>query len=298
MSMLEQSCLLALYISLVTGFAPVHQEVLSRRWILPSDSWTLDSSTSTALATTTTQLRSSVGGGGGSPGGPGGEEGDSKWDDFFREEESDNMMKAREYFSENSLPINFDENGNAKESKDSEKTELPEASQNSTQAKKESSALVRPGQDSQLLGGDAPTADMLASNPYMAVVSQISPSDLISKFTSSAHPRVQNAVRSTILSLIGGLPKMAFDTTTITTGKRLASLMFQLQMTGYMFKNGTCLGKELKWIRAMHNLTVFSIRFNLPFSLSSDNLRSRISIIGATIPWRCQRYRLWTQVFT
>jgi hypothetical protein len=30
---------------------------------------------------------------------------------------------------------------------------------------------------------------------------------------------------------------MAFDTTTVTTGQRLASLMFQLQMSGYMFKN-------------------------------------------------------------
>lgn len=30
---------------------------------------------------------------------------------------------------------------------------------------------------------------------------------------------------------------MAFETTTVTTGERLASLMFQLQMTGYMFKN-------------------------------------------------------------
>ena len=30
---------------------------------------------------------------------------------------------------------------------------------------------------------------------------------------------------------------MAFDTKTIATGERLASLMFQLQMTGYMFKN-------------------------------------------------------------
>jgi len=30
---------------------------------------------------------------------------------------------------------------------------------------------------------------------------------------------------------------MAFETTTITTGEKLASLMFQLQMTGYMFKN-------------------------------------------------------------
>ena len=30
---------------------------------------------------------------------------------------------------------------------------------------------------------------------------------------------------------------MAFDTKTVATGERLASLMFQLQMTGYMFKN-------------------------------------------------------------
>jgi len=30
---------------------------------------------------------------------------------------------------------------------------------------------------------------------------------------------------------------MAFETKTIATGERLASLMFQLQMTGYMFKN-------------------------------------------------------------
>ena len=30
---------------------------------------------------------------------------------------------------------------------------------------------------------------------------------------------------------------MAFETKTVATGERLASLMFQLQMTGYMFKN-------------------------------------------------------------
>jgi hypothetical protein len=78
---------------------------------------------------------------------------------------------------------------------------------------------------------------MLANNPYMMVVSNLAPSDLISKFTTTAHPRVQNAVRATILGLIGNLPKLAFDTKTITTGQRLASLMFQLQMTGYMFKN-------------------------------------------------------------
>lgn len=74
-------------------------------------------------------------------------------------------------------------------------------------------------------------------NPYLKVVSRLTPSDLISKFTATASPRVQDAVRTTILGLIGGLPQMAFETKTVATGERLASLMFQLQMTGYMFKN-------------------------------------------------------------
>lgn len=75
------------------------------------------------------------------------------------------------------------------------------------------------------------------TNPYLNVVSRLTPSDLISRFTETASPRVQDAVRTTILGLIGGLPQMAFETKTIATGERLASLMFQLQMTGYMFKN-------------------------------------------------------------
>jgi len=75
------------------------------------------------------------------------------------------------------------------------------------------------------------------SNPFVRVVANLSPSDLIGRFMSTAHPKVQEAVRTTILGLIGSLPKLAFETTTITTGERLASLMFQLQMTGYMFKN-------------------------------------------------------------
>jgi len=88
---------------------------------------------------------------------------------------------------------------------------------------------------SQQITGPSPS--LLAKNPFMEVVSKISPSDLIAKFTAESDPRVQEAVRTTILGLIGSLPKLAFETTNITTGQRLASLMFQLQMTGYMFKN-------------------------------------------------------------
>lgn len=48
---------------------------------------------------------------------------------------------------------------------------------------------------------------------------------------------MQDAVRTTVLGLLGSLPRHAFETTAIATGDALANLMFQLQMTGYMFKN-------------------------------------------------------------
>lgn len=179
-----------------------------------------------------------VGDGGGGGGGKGGK-GDG-WLD--RGEESDQLREVRELISEQSLPVSFgiegERNGESPSADDPSEEERPdgdeeesaEAPANGTGAV--SAGLARPdGGSSQGSGLD------LKDNPYLDVVSRLSPSDLISKFTSSAHPRVQDAVRSTILGLIGNLPKMAFDTTTVTTGERLASLMFQLQMTGYMFKN-------------------------------------------------------------
>lgn len=159
-----------------------------------------------------TILSSSVGGGSVPPsdnGAPG------NWDDFLdpNREESEYLRRARELLSDSSLPISYDVIN---------KNQSDDFRQDSN-----SSAIT-------FMQGN-PSADTLAENPYITVVSKLSPSEMISKFTRTAHPRVQNAVRTTILGLIGGLPKMAFDTTTITTGQRLASLMFQLQMTGYLF---------------------------------------------------------------
>lgn len=172
-------------------------------------------------------------GGGDLPPPPPEDKGDGEnngWDDFLnpKGEESESLRRARDFMSEQSLPLSFD--AEAKDSIDDES--------HSDELEETSSALVGPGgfgNNGPLL--DAPSAEALANNPYMQVVSKLSPSELISKFTATANPRVQGAVRNTILGLIGSLPKMAFDTTTITTGQRLASLMFQLQMTGYMFKN-------------------------------------------------------------
>lgn len=162
-----------------------------------------------------------------------GDDGISGWDDFLNpKEESENLRRARDFMSEQSLPITFDED---QENDD----EIENYERNVKDMNENSSALVGPAGIPSPGGAliEGPSAEALANNPYLKVVSKLSPSELISKFTASANPRVQDAVRNTILGLIGSLPKMAFDTTTITTGQRLASLMFQLQMTGYMFKN-------------------------------------------------------------
>ena len=148
-------------------------------------------------------------------------------DDFFDRDqnpESDNLRQAREMMSEESLPLSFGFERSSSDAADDESDDDESAASEEDEGGK--LARAAPG-----------GAINLQDNPYLEVVSRLSPSDLISKFTSTAHPRVQDAVRSTILGLIGNLPKMAFDTTTVTTGERLASLMFQLQMSGYMFKN-------------------------------------------------------------
>jgi len=155
--------------------------------------------------------------------------------------------------SETSLPLSFetsddDDEENQDTDDDSKEMDLPSSTSSaatpsvdtafSALSPASTSKFNNSASSSALFGTDGtPSSDILAKNPYMQVVSKISPSEVISKFTATANPRVQEAVRTTILGLIGSLPKLAFETTSITTGQRLASLMFQLQMTGYMFKN-------------------------------------------------------------
>jgi hypothetical protein len=196
------------------------------------------------LPRTSQTLYSSVGGGGDQRPPPGDDEDDEGMKEFLEnKKESEGLKKAREYMAERSLPISFDnvDDGDEDQVQDYDKNVLEEIDEKVVQFMdaKDSSAVVGSNETSPNVfpPEDAPSAELLSKNLYMQVVSKLSPSELISKFTASSSPRVQEAVRATILGLIGSLPKMAFDTTTITTGQRLASLMFQLQMTGYMFKN-------------------------------------------------------------
>jgi len=76
-----------------------------------------------------------------------------------------------------------------------------------------------------------------SGNRYFDIVAKIAPNDLSTRFMETSSKRVQDAARVTVLGLLGSLPKYSLETTVLTTGDKLASLVFQLQMTGYMLQN-------------------------------------------------------------
>lgn len=183
--------------------------------------------------------------------------------DPMKKPDSEDMKRAREFMSETSLPISFDsvggsnaheenaddannndididgdiddiDGGTASSNDDDDDDDLKAEGSSSIStnapAADSSSSLVSQSSSQSSLGNATSSAlfggaEKLAKNPYMQVVSKISPSDLIAKFTAESDPRVQEAVRTTILGLIGSLPKLAFETTSVTTGQRLASLV-------------------------------------------------------------------------
>lgn len=74
-------------------------------------------------------------------------------------------------------------------------------------------------------------------NSFTQIVSRLSSTEAIGRFMETAPPRVQAAVRNTVAGLLGNMKPFSVDASTVTTSENLANLMFQLQMTGYMFKN-------------------------------------------------------------
>jgi len=71
------------------------------------------------------------------------------------------------------------------------------------------------------------------------LLSAESPNQSIGKFITSASPKVVQAMSTAVSSLLGGLsnPAIGVETIVSATGDKVASLCFQLQMTGYLFRN-------------------------------------------------------------
>jgi len=65
------------------------------------------------------------------------------------------------------------------------------------------------------------------------------PNEAIASLVNDASPEVISAMSGAVSSLLGGLsnPSIGMDTIVKATGEKLSALCFQLQMTGYMFRN-------------------------------------------------------------
>lgn len=87
-------------------------------------------------------------------------------------------------------------------------------------------------------------------NELFSFVKQIPPPDLVKKFTQSAPPVVQNAIRETLVNMLGSLPPLAFATNVSTMSSNLVQLFHSSLVTGYMFRNATYrleLTRSLDW---------------------------------------------------
>jgi len=91
------------------------------------------------------------------------------------------------------------------------------------------------------------------SNSYYKAIKQIPVPDLIREFAESAPAPVQMAVRATVGQLLGNLPPQIGESSITTTGSNLASLMYSMQMTGYMFRNAEYRRSLLKSIESSEN---------------------------------------------
>jgi len=63
------------------------------------------------------------------------------------------------------------------------------------------------------------------------------PQVLMQEFFRTGDPMVVQAMQDAVAALLGTLPPFEFDAQMTTTGDKLAALMLQLQMTGYLLRN-------------------------------------------------------------
>ena len=67
-------------------------------------------------------------------------------------------------------------------------------------------------------------------NQYVEEISNIPAPELIQGFAETAPQEVQAAIRQTVVSLLGNLPAHLYETSVMSTGQNVASLMYSMQV--------------------------------------------------------------------
>jgi hypothetical protein len=95
---------------------------------------------------------------------------------------------------------------------------------------------------------------------YVQLLESLPPNELILKFTMTAPKHVQEGMKSTIIGFLGSLPNYALDASLFTTSSKVASLLYQMQITGYMFKNAENRMTMSKALKGKVFFTIFVIQ--------------------------------------
>jgi len=104
------------------------------------------------------------------------------------------------------------------------------------------------------------------SHALFRLMSSQSPNQAIGSFISQAKPQVISAMSGAVGSLLGGLsnPQSGTEMIIKASGEKIGSLCFQLQMTGYMFRNAEYVMslKELMNLRGSATLQDYEDAFH------------------------------------
>ena len=77
----------------------------------------------------------------------------------------------------------------------------------------------------------------MTGNNYVDLIVTMSPKEMITNFKAAAPPRVQEAVKRTVLRCIGSIQDSLVEDSHRTTGLIFANLLYKAQVTGYMLFN-------------------------------------------------------------
>mmetsp|Transcript_11317 Transcript_11317/g.33238 ORF Transcript_11317/g.33238 Transcript_11317/m.33238 type:complete len:296 (+) Transcript_11317:61-948(+) len=99
------------------------------------------------------------------------------------------------------------------------------------------SVFANDGGDSEIDWDKEAAAVVKPTNRFYKALKEIEAPQLVKEFAETAPPEVQTAVKATIGQLLGNLPPQVAESAIEAKGTSLATLMFSMQMTGYMFRN-------------------------------------------------------------
>ncbi len=127
----------------------------------------------------------------------------------------------------------------------------------------------RPG-DLSLFGRKPPSEK---AKKYARMVQDLTPNEMLMKFAEKSPKNVQEAAKSTVMQILGNLPTYALDAALMTTSTKLANLIYQMQLTGYMLKNAEYRYSLTKSLRGLPKLPE-------PGVMKQGNFSAKASEVG------------------